>query len=90
MVDGTQGSHTSKGSTKMSKHIMVCAGIDTGKGKLDVALDGCPERLRVENTAAGHAMLAAWLSRQRVGSESRRAAATSRPPSASCAEMAFW
>jgi len=51
---------------------MVCAGIDTGKRKLDIALDGRPERLQVENTATGHEVLLAWLRRQqaqRVGIE---------------------
>jgi transposase len=50
----------------MSKHSTVCAGIDTGKHKLDVALSGCPQRLQIDNTAAGHAALSAWLKRQRV------------------------
>src|SRR5712692_10445549 len=31
---------TRKGREKMSKHSIVCAGIDTGKHKLDVALEG--------------------------------------------------
>ena len=43
MVEGTKGSHHKEGSTKMSKHITVCAGIDTGKRKLDAALDGRSE-----------------------------------------------
>jgi transposase len=50
----------------MSKHSMVCAGIDTGKRKLDVALDASTGRLQVANTAAGHAELSAWLRRHRV------------------------
>jgi transposase len=50
----------------MSKHSMVCAGIDTGKRKLDVALDGSTGRLQVANTAAGHAELSAWLRRRQV------------------------
>ena len=50
----------------MSKHSMVCAGIDTGKRKLDVALDGSAYRLQVANTAEGHAELSAWLRRHRV------------------------
>ena len=45
MVEGTEGSHHKEGTTKMSKHSMVCAGIDTGKHKLDVALDGHPEQM---------------------------------------------
>ena len=43
-----------EGSTKMSKHSMICAGIDTGKRKLDVALDERAEQLQVDNTADGH------------------------------------
>ena len=38
MVEGTEGSHHKEGSTKMSKHTMICAGIDTGKRKLDVGV----------------------------------------------------
>jgi transposase len=50
----------------MSKHTMVCAGIDTGKRKLDAALKGGAERLQVNNAADGHAALARWLRRRRV------------------------
>ena len=50
----------------MRKHSMICAGIDTGKRKLDVALDGSTDRLQVANTAAGHAELSGWLRRHRV------------------------
>ena len=50
----------------MRKHSMICAGIDTGKRKLDVALDGSAYRLQVANTAAGHAELSGWLRRHRV------------------------
>jgi transposase len=56
----------------MSKHSIVCAGIDTGKFKLDVALNGSREQLQIDNTADGHAALSAWLKRhkvQRVGIE---------------------
>lgn len=56
----------------MSQHIMIYAGIDTGKRKLDVALDGSRERLRVDNTPEGHKALSAWLRRHqtsRVGIE---------------------
>jgi transposase len=56
----------------MSKHSTVCAGIDTGKYKLDVALDGFPEQLQIENAADGHAALSAWLKQhcvKRVGIE---------------------
>ena len=37
----------------MAKHITICAGIDTGKHKLDVALDGRSELLQVENALEG-------------------------------------
>jgi transposase len=50
----------------MNKHTMVCAGIDTGKGKLDIALDSSPERLRLDNTAEGHRVLSAWLAKRRA------------------------
>src|SRR5262245_10103034 len=66
MVDGTEGSHSRKGSTKMSKYATICAGIDTGKHKLDVALEGRAERLQVDNTAEGHNALVDWLRRHRA------------------------
>jgi transposase len=66
MVEGTKGSHHKEGSTKMRKHIMICAGIDTGKRKLDVAIDGNAEQLQVDNTADGHAKLSAWLRQRHV------------------------
>lgn len=50
----------------MSKHIIVCAGIDTGKRKLDVAVQGSPARLQVDNTPEGHAVLSTWLKRHGV------------------------
>ena len=50
----------------MAKRITVCAGIDTGKRKLDVAIDGSCEQLQVENTADGHKMLWKWLQRHNV------------------------
>jgi transposase len=50
----------------MSKHTTICAGIDTGKHKLDVALAGRAERLQVDNTAEGHSALVDWLQRYRV------------------------
>jgi transposase len=56
----------------MSKHITVCAGIDTSKHKLDVALDGKKERRQVDNTPEGHERLADWLRRheaKRIGIE---------------------
>jgi transposase len=50
----------------MAKRITICAGIDTGKWKLDVALDGSSERLQVENTAEGHKTVVEWLRRHKV------------------------
>lgn len=50
----------------MAKRITICAGIDTGKDKLDVAIDGSPEQLRVDNTAEGHQALVEWLKRHKV------------------------
>ena len=50
----------------MSKHSMVCAGIDTSKRKLDVALDGHAEHVQVSNTADGHKRLTDWLRQYRV------------------------
>jgi len=66
MVDGTEGSHNKEGSTKMSKHSTICAGIDTGKRRLDVALDGSGEQLQVDNTPEGHAALSDWLRQHRT------------------------
>jgi transposase len=45
---------------------MVCAGIDTGKRKLDAALEERRAELQVDNSPAGQRALAAWLRRQRV------------------------
>jgi transposase len=50
----------------MAKRNTVCAGIDTGKRKLDVAIDGGCEQLQVENTAEGHQDLLEWLRRHKV------------------------
>jgi len=50
----------------MSKTTIVCAGIDTGKRRLDVAITTSGAELAVENTADGHVRLAAWLRRHRV------------------------
>src|SRR6202171_3912016 len=66
MVEGTVGSHHKEGSSKMRKHITVCAGIDTGKYKLDVAIDGSLEEFQIDNTADGHAALSVWLDRHKV------------------------
>jgi transposase len=51
---------------------MICAGIDTGKRKLDVALDGSSEQLQVDNTPEGYTVLSDWLRRhgvKRIGIE---------------------
>ena len=50
----------------MAKRITICAGIDTGKRKLDVALDGSSERTQVDNTPEGHTVLLEWLKRLKV------------------------
>ena len=50
----------------MAKNTVVCAGIDTGKRKLDVALNGRKEHLQVDNDPQGHLGLLAWLRRHRV------------------------
>lgn len=50
----------------MAKRTTICAGIDTGKRKLDVAIDGNCELLQVENTAEGHKVLLEWLQRHKV------------------------
>ena len=50
----------------MTKRIIICAGIDTGKRKLDVALDDGSEQLQVENTAEGYKTLLEWLGRHKV------------------------
>ena len=72
MVEGTKGSHHKEGSTKMNNNSTVCAGIDTGKHKLDVAIDGSAERLQVDNSPEGHQSLSAWLRQrgvERIGIE---------------------
>jgi transposase len=56
----------------MSKHNMVCAGIDTGKSKLDVAIAGSATRWCFDNSRQGHAALLGWVRRhhvERVGIE---------------------
>ena len=50
----------------MTKSTMACAGIDTGKRKLDVALAGRAEPRQVANTPTGHQELSGWLRRHRV------------------------
>jgi transposase len=72
MVEGTEGSHHKEGSRKMSKNTTVCAGIDTGKHKLDVAVDGSAERLQIDNGPKGHRSVSAWLRQhgvERIGIE---------------------
>jgi len=50
----------------MAKRTTICAGIDTGKRKLDIALDGSSEQLQVDNTPEGYKVLSDWLRRHRV------------------------
>ena len=50
----------------MSNHTIVCAGIDTGKRKLDAAIGPGAGELQVANTPDGHAALSAWLYRHQV------------------------
>ena len=50
----------------MKKHITKCAGIDTGKRKLDAAIGHGAGELQVDNTLEGHAALSAWLQRHQV------------------------
>src|SRR5205809_7658617 len=50
----------------MSKHNTVCAGIDTGKYKLDVAIDESADQLQVDNSPAGYRCLSAWLRQREV------------------------
>jgi len=50
----------------MAELSTICAGIDTGKHKLDATLAVSAERLQVDNSAAGHGSLSAWLRRHRV------------------------
>src|ERR1700716_2300339 len=50
----------------MAKLTMICAGIDTGKHKLDVAIDGSSEQLQVDNASEGYKVLSDWLRQHRV------------------------
>src|SRR5258708_19278294 len=50
----------------MAKRTTICAGIDTGKHKLDVAMDGSSEQLQVDNAPEGYKVLSDWLRRHRV------------------------
>jgi transposase len=50
----------------MGEHSICAAGIDIGKGALDVACHPSGLAMRVDNTPAGHRRLADWLAGQRV------------------------
>jgi transposase len=50
----------------MSKHSIICAGIDTAKHKLDIAIEGHPKQLQVDNTPDGHRALSTWLRQHRA------------------------
>ena len=50
----------------MAKRSTICAGIDTGKRKLDVAIDGSSDALQIDNTVEGHKALSDWLRQHRV------------------------
>lgn len=50
----------------MAKRTTICAGIDTGKRKLDVALNDSTERLQLDNSPDGYKALLDWLRRHRV------------------------
>ena len=65
MVEGTRFAFKA-GIEKMNKHSMVCAGIDTGKHKLDVALEEGSQRLEAANSGEGHGEVSAFLRRHRV------------------------
>lgn len=45
----------------MTEHNIEAAGIDTGKGTLDVALAGAVSKVQVDNNPEGHRELASWL-----------------------------
>lgn len=56
----------------MTKHSMVCAGIDTSKCKLDIRLNRGSDRVRIDNAQSDFARLSAWLREhqaKRVGIE---------------------
>jgi transposase len=56
----------------MSHDNTVCAGIDTGKSKLDVAVDGSTAQLQIDNSPDGHRALSDWLRQhgvERIGIE---------------------
>jgi transposase len=51
----------------MNKDSTLCAGIDTGKRKLDVAIAGSPQRWCFDNNPRGHEALLAWVKEHRIG-----------------------
>jgi transposase len=72
MVAGTSGSSDKEGSKKMTQTITIVAGIDTSKGKLDVAIHGQAGAISVANTLAGWKQLVAYFAAhgvQRAGIE---------------------
>lgn len=56
-----------EGPMKQRKYSRKAAGIDTGKHKLDIAVDGSAEGLEVSNDVAGHERLIAWLEERKIG-----------------------
>jgi transposase len=50
----------------MVDNSIICAGIDIGKQKLDVAVCGVKAALQADNTSAGHEKLINWLRRHKV------------------------
>lgn len=50
----------------MVDNSIVCAGIDIGKQKLDVAVCGVKAAFQADNTSAGHEKLITWLRRHKV------------------------
>jgi transposase len=50
----------------MTKHSTVCAGIDIGKHRLDLALYGSTARLEADNAAPGYDKVVGWLKRYKV------------------------
>jgi transposase len=50
----------------MGDNSIICAGIDVGKRRLDVAVCGAKASLQIDNTSAGHETLVRWLQRHKV------------------------
>jgi len=50
----------------MVNNTVGCAGIDTGKDRLDVSVHGTGETVQVVNTKLGHRELAVWLGKRRI------------------------